>query len=106
MGDVVQLRAKRQRISKRLDTNATDKGPGSVSSLIEHKHHETIAVLRSALRKALRGEVSGVAICVLGTEGDAQCVTGEFRDATPLAYSVVQRLAWKMNVLADGGFDD
>lgn len=72
-----------------------------VVSLTEWRHRETIAVLRSTLRRALRGEVGGLAMCAIINEREEHAFTGQFKHDSPLALKAANRISWKMNQAID-----
>jgi hypothetical protein len=72
-----------------------------IVSFMEFRYRETIAVLRSVLRRALRGEVEGLALCILTDEGDQFAFTGKFKQDSASALKAANRISWKMNQALD-----
>lgn len=72
-----------------------------VVDFVEYRFRETIAVLRSVLRRTLRGEVFGLALCVGTKEGEKYYFTGIFRQNSAQALKAANRMSWKMNQAMD-----
>lgn len=72
-----------------------------VASLIEFRYRETIAVLRCLLRMAMRGELSGLALCFRANGKEEYAFTGEFKTDRAMGLRVAGRMAWKTNQALD-----
>lgn len=72
-----------------------------VVSLIEFRYRETIAVLRYLLRLALRGELTGVALCFRANGREEYAFTGDYKADKSAVLHAATRIGWKTNQAID-----
>lgn len=67
----------------------------------EKEDRKTVAILRALTARAMRGEVTGLALCFRQPDGAEQCLyTGDYRDPSR-AMNVASRMTWQLAQLQD-----
>ena len=69
----------------------------NVVRISEYRARETLTVLRYVLGLALRGEISGLALCFRRNGHDEYAFTGEFQRNTAARHEATGRMFWKVN---------
>jgi hypothetical protein len=74
----------------------------AVTSIVEYRNKETVAVLEELLDQARRGEITGLAFaCKVGDKNHGIGLTGDYRDDPISTLAVVSRIAHVLNGLYD-----
>ncbi len=74
----------------------------AVTSIVEYRNKETVAVLEELLDQARRGEITGFAFaCKIGAQNHGIGLTGDYREDPIAALAVTARIAHVLNGLYD-----
>jgi hypothetical protein len=77
----------------------------TVVQIVEYTARDTVAVLKSLLSRALRGEIRGLAVCYRTDKGEEESAfTGNYKHHPEDGLAATMRLSWRLTQARDRKF--